>query len=399
MSITDDEAEGLTVLQEDPEALSLELNANVTLECIEEGKPLRRTATSGFRECVYNPIPGRPDYWLSGARPECPRIDCGVPPAIPGAEYGDLVGTKYRDSFFFGCKDEAFNLVGDNGADANLVRCGSDGVWDFGSLRCEGPVCEDPGRPADGAQISTSYEQGSEVEFTCDKKGYIPINPQPIKCVAQPQCKVVTPLGITSGLIPDSAINATSERGNYEAKNIRLNSVTGWCGLKQSFTYVSVELNELSMVKAILVKGVITDDVVGRPTELRFFYKEREEDNYVVYFPNFNLTARDPGNYGELAMITLPLPVRAKFVILGIVAYDENPCLKFELMGCPFVADEPLYLGYDNGFPVCVDNDPPQFLNCPTFPVEVQKGPDGAYTPGPAPNSNFFPVSFFAKTH
>ena len=45
----------------------------------------------------------------------------------------------------------------------------------------------------------------------------------------------------------------------------------------------------------------------------RFFYKEREEDNYVVYFPNFNLTARDPGNYGELAMITLPLSVQVRW--------------------------------------------------------------------------------------
>ena len=40
---------------------------------------------------------------------------------------------------------------------------------------------------------------------------------------------------------------------------------------------------------------MITDDVVGRPTEMRFFYKEQDGDNYVVYFPNFNLTARDPG--------------------------------------------------------------------------------------------------------
>ena len=37
--------------------------------------------------------------------------------------------------------------------------------------------------------------------------------------LAHPQ--VVKPLGITSGKIPDSAINATSERGNYEARNIR----------------------------------------------------------------------------------------------------------------------------------------------------------------------------------
>ena len=57
--------------------------------------------------------------------------------------------------------------------------------------------------------------------------------------------------------------------------------------------------------------------MVGRPTEIRFFYKRAADENYVVYFPNFNLTARDPGNYGELAMITLPESVEARFVILG----------------------------------------------------------------------------------
>ena len=65
-----------------------------------------------------------------------------------------------------------------------------DGVWDFGNLRCEGPVCEDPLRPPNGEQISESYEQGSKVSFTCNKPGYIPINPTPIECVEQPECKV-----------------------------------------------------------------------------------------------------------------------------------------------------------------------------------------------------------------
>ena len=139
----------------------------------------------------------------------------------------------------------------------------------------------------------------------------------------------------------------------------------------------SVELNQISKIKVILVKGVITNDVVGRATEIRFFYKRREEDDYAVYLPNFKLTARDPGNYGESTMITLPFAVEAKFVILGIVSYDDNPCLKFELMGCPVVPNEQLFLGYDNGFPICVDNEPPVFLNCPTFPIEVQKGPNG----------------------
>ena len=64
------------------------------------------------------------------------------------------------------------------------------------------------------------------MSFTCAKPGYIPINPQPIECVEQPECRVVKPLGITSGRIPDSAINATSQGPNYEAKNIRLEFVS-----------------------------------------------------------------------------------------------------------------------------------------------------------------------------
>lgn len=124
-----------------------------------------------------------------------------------------------------------------------------------------------------------------------------------------------------------------------------------------------------------MVKGVITNDVVGRPTEIRFFYKQHENENFVVYFPNFNLTTRDPGNYGELAMITLPQSVQARFVILGeyigfpkdvvksnelrflkigIVNYLENPCLKFELLGCEDDGEEAAQLGWDLGYPVCV---------------------------------------------
>lgn len=375
--LEDNEEEGLRVIKEDGESPMLPFKNNVTLACDQVGRPLRNTATSGFRQCVYNPIPGQAEYWLSGSEPLCPRIDCGVPPPIPGADYGDFVDTRYQASFFFGCKDEAFRLVGQSSKNDNIVRCQENGVWDFGDMRCEGPVCEDPRRPPDGVQIAQSYEQGSKVEFQCSKEGYIPINPAPVECVEQPECKIVTPLGITSGKIPDSAINATSERGNYEARNARLNSVTGWCGKKEAFTYVNVDLGNLHRIKAILVKGVITDDVVGRPTEIRFFYKEREEDNYVVYFPNFNLTARDPGNYGELAMITLPLSVQARYVILGIVSYDENPCLKFELMGCEVDPTEPLHLGFNNGYPVCVDNEPPAFLNCPTYPIVVQKDSTG----------------------
>lgn len=297
----------------------------------------------------------------------------------PGAEYGQFPDTRYQSSFFFGCQN-TFKLAGQTSKNDNVVRCQANGIWDFGDLRCEGPVCEDPGRPSDGLQTARSYEQGSEVLFGCTRPGYILINPRPITCVREPECKVIKPLGISSGKIPDSAINATSERPNYEAKNIRLNSVTGWCGKQEAFTYVSVDLGQVYRVKAILVKGVVTNDIVGRPTEIRFFYKQSENENYVVYFPNFNLTMRDPGNYGELAMITLPKYVQARFVILGIVSYMDNACLKFELMGCEEPKNEPL-LGYDYGYSPCVDNEPPVFQNCPQQPIVVQRDENGGVLP------------------
>lgn len=375
VSLPDDKNEGLSVLRSDESSVLVPFKQNVTLRCTSNGRSLRNTATRGFRQCVYDPKPGYPDYWLSGMSPACPRADCGLPLPTPGAEYGEFHDTKYQSSFFFGCQN-TFKLAGQTNRHDNLVRCQANGVWDFGNLRCEGPVCEDPGRPPDGYQIARSYEQGSEVQFGCSRPGYILINPRPIACVREPECKVVRPLGLASGRIPDSAINATSERLNYEARNVRLNSVTGWCGRQEAFTYVSVDLGRVYRVKAILVKGVVTNDIVGRPTEIRFFYKQSDKESYVVYFPNFNLTMRDPGNYGELAMITLPKSVQARFVILGIVSYMDNACLKFELMGCEEPQVEPL-LGYDYGFSPCVDNEPPVFRNCPQQPIIVQKGTDG----------------------
>ncbi|KAK9718535.1 CUB domain [Popillia japonica] len=379
VSLPDDKDEGLKILRADESSVLVPFRENITLTCGYTGRQLRKTATSGFRQCVYDPKPGLPDYWLSGSKPYCPRADCGVPPPTPGAVYGKYLDTKYQSSFFFGCQN-TFKMAGQSNKHDNVVRCQANSVWDFGDLRCEGPVCEDPGRPSDGYQIARSYEQGSDVSFGCNRPGYILINPRPITCVREPECKVVRPLGLSSGKIPDSAINATSQRPNYEAKNVRLNSVTGWCGKEEPFTYVSVDLGKVYRVKAILVKGVVTNDIVGRPTEIRFFYKQAEKENYVVYFPNFNLTMRDPGNYGELAMISLPKYVQARFVILGIVSYMDNACLKFELMGCDEPEMEPL-LGYDYGYSPCVDNETPVFQNCPQQPIFVEKDANGGLLP------------------
>jgi hypothetical protein len=107
---------------------------NVTITCSVPGRRLRNTASSSFRQCVYDPKPGLPDYWLSGSKPTCPRIDCGKPMPTPGAEYGQYVDTKYQSSFFFGCQN-TFKLAGQTSRNDNVVRCQENGVWDFGDLR------------------------------------------------------------------------------------------------------------------------------------------------------------------------------------------------------------------------------------------------------------------------
>lgn len=379
VSLPDDKNEGLSVIRNDETNVLVPFKHNVTLQCNNKGRYLRKTATSGFRQCVYNPKPNFPDYWLSGSKPACPRVDCGKPILAPGAEYGTNVDTTYQSAFYFGCQ-VTFKLAGQSSQNDNVVRCQANGIWDFGNLRCEGPVCEDPGRPSDGYQETRSYEQHSEVTFGCNRAGYILVDSRPIVCLRNPECKVVKPLGLTSGRIMDWMINATSEQPNYEAKNIRLNSVTGWCGKQEAFSYVSIDLGRVHRVKAILVKGVVTNDLVGRPTGLRFFYKQTENENYVVYYPNFNLTMREPGNYAELAIITLPKYVQARFVILGITSYIDNPCLKFELMGCEEPENEPT-LGYNYGFSPCVDNEVPVFQNCPQKPIIVQRGINGEVLP------------------
>lgn len=194
-SIQDGDVEGLEVTREFQDELQVPFGRNVTLSCTKDGLPLQGRslsdrASASFRECAYDPRQGGPDYWLSGAQPSCPRVDCGAPPQIPGAAVPELTDTRFQSKFFFGCKDQAFRLAGESSLNSNQVTCQADGVWDFGTLRCEGPVCEDPLRPPDGEQISESYEQGSKVSFTCNKPGYIPINPLPIECVEQPRCKV-----------------------------------------------------------------------------------------------------------------------------------------------------------------------------------------------------------------
>lgn len=162
--------------------------------------PWYRSFSSFFISC------GR----LTGGKPTCEIVDCGRPPVYPGSFYSNLSKTSYSASFRFACV-LPFSISGESNGHDDIVRCTKSGIWDFGSLRCDGPTCSDPGRPADGTQNSTSYEESSMVNFNCNRPGYVLTDPSPLMCLRQTDCALIQPVGLSLGWIPDSSIKATSE--------------------------------------------------------------------------------------------------------------------------------------------------------------------------------------------
>lgn len=363
--------------------------SNMTVYCKEAGRTLRPTASAKFRQCVYNirNDTGRGDYWFSGTSPACPKVDCGLPAQTPGALPYQYSDTKFGSAFFFGCED-TYNLAGSSRS-GNVVTCKADGTWDFGDLRCEGPVCQDPGRAPDGEQIATSYEPGSQVQFRCKRNGYVPYSTDPLTCTKNADCRVIKPLGLTHGGVPDKSINASSYRDNYEPAKARLGSSTGWCAkISETMPYITVDLGKPHKIKALLLKGVVTVDVVGRPLEVRVFYKKPGQQEVSVIYPNFNLTTPIDllqqqlglANYGELTVLQLPTAIVAQTIGVNIVRSIRNPCMRFEVLGCEHVARD-VILGYDQPAPVCVDQEPPQFTSCPEQPIAIQRGAYGELLP------------------
>jgi len=363
--------------------------SNMTVYCKETGRQLRQTASAKFRQCVYNirNDTGRGDYWFSGTSPACPKIDCGVPQHTPGALPYQYSDTKFGSAFFFGCED-TYNLAGSSRS-GNVVTCKADGSWDFGDLRCEGPVCQDPGHAPDGEQTASSYEPNSQVQFRCKRNGYVPYSTDPLVCTRNADCRVIKPLGLSHGSIPDKAINASSYRDNYEPAKVRLGSSTGWCAkISETMPYITVDLGRPYKIKALLLKGVVTVDVVGRPLEVRVFYKKPGQQEVSVIYPNFNLTTPIDllqqqlglANYGELTVLQLPAAIVAQTIGVNIVRSIRNPCMRLEILGCDDL-NRDVILGYDQPAPVCVDQEPPQFNSCPEQPVAVQRGAYGELLP------------------
>ena len=70
-------------------------------------------------------------------------IDCGPPDEaeVQGGDYVGLTDTKYGATFSVNCTRLNAQLGGtDYPGDDQVVQCGEDGNWNFGSILCRGEV-------------------------------------------------------------------------------------------------------------------------------------------------------------------------------------------------------------------------------------------------------------------
>uniref|UniRef100_A0A5S6QUS0 Fibropellin-1 n=1 Tax=Trichuris muris TaxID=70415 RepID=A0A5S6QUS0_TRIMR len=375
-----------------PENQLIPFGGNVSIQCVDNIRPNGPTEFNHFRQCLYSPEPGLPDYRLAGVSPTCELIDCGEPEFYPGSVYKNFDESqsfRYGSNFLFTCR-KPFFVAGSSNAGDHIIRCLADGSWDFGDIRCDGAVCPDPGTIPDGDVSIDSLEEGNFANISCRTPGYEPYPNSAIKCVLGAKCPVSEELGISNGIVPDSAFAANTEtpiRG-YEPHKARM-SRTGWCGIPDAFMFVSVDLQHVFTLTTLRVAGTAGSGAIkGQVTKLQLFYKSVFNQNFDTYSEEFEIPA---GSYNKMYSFHLKEFIRARYLLLGILEFDQNPCLRFDVLGCstPLFQDAEIHsefmLGWNDSVPMCRDNQPPTFVNCPDEPYYVPVDSNGQFLPADFP--------------
>ncbi len=148
-----------------------------------------------------------------------------------------------------------------------------------------GPVCVDPGFPPNGDVLIDSVEEGAIAKFTCRRPGYRPFPSPAISCTLGAPCILAEDVGISSGFTPDGAFADNSDQTNwgYEPHKSRMSS-TGWCGTKDAFIFLSVDLQRIFTLTTLRIAGVASSGSLrGHVTKMQLFYKIQFSQNYDTY--------------------------------------------------------------------------------------------------------------------
>ncbi|ULT97657.1 hypothetical protein L3Y34_005467 [Caenorhabditis briggsae] len=363
-----------------PNNSTITFGQNVSISCTLPNRPGRpNSALFSYRQCIFDPKDDGRDYWLSGPPPECSFIECPAPPTMPGAVYvGDVTDRKMGSTLEFTCR-QPYTVAGRSD---RTIKCSSDATWDLGDLRCEGPVCVDPGYPYDGQVELESVEEGAIARFSCKRPGFVPFPSDTLQCALGASCVLSEDVGIVSGFVPDGAFSDNSDSTNlgYEPHHARMGS-SGWCGAKEDFIFLSVDLQRVYTLTTLRIAGVAgSGHLKGHVTKFQLFYKTQNQNKYEPYPVEFESPA---GNHNAVHHFDLKFSLRARYILFGVTEYEGNPCMKFDLMGCvaPVFAahevDSHLQIGWNGSVPQCVDMDPPKFENCPESEIFAKVDENG----------------------
>ncbi|CAL2041939.1 unnamed protein product [Caenorhabditis brenneri] len=375
--------EASTGLSVTPSNSTISFGQNVTISCTLPNRPGKSSPLSSYRQCIFDPQEDGRDYWLSGPTPECSFVECPAPPTMPGAVYvGDVTDRKMGSTLEFTCR-QPYTVVGRSD---QKIRCSSDATWDLGDLRCEGPVCVDPGYPYDGRVDLESVEEGAIAKFSCKRPGFVPFPSDTLQCTLGASCVLSEDVGIVSGFVPDGAFSDNSDSTNlgYEPHHARMGS-SGWCGAKEDFIFLSVDLQRVYTLTTLRIAGVAgSGHLKGHVTKFQLFYKTQNQNKYEPYPVEFESPA---GNHNAMHHFDLKFSLRARYILFGVTEYEGNPCMKFDLMGCvaPVFAahevDSHLQIGWNGSVPQCVDMEPPKFENCPESEIFAKVDENGQLKP------------------
>ncbi|XP_062603015.1 uncharacterized protein LOC134264744 [Saccostrea cucullata] len=131
------------------------------------------------RQCTYNVNTGR--YQTEGDPLSCPKVNCGTPQSVKGANPYLYSCTLYGCTFEFTCRS-VYTRAGNSSQGGSVISCAADGRWDFGDLHCTNGVCPDPGYPPGGYSYTASHEEDGQVYYTCQRPGYRAKDIYPILC-------------------------------------------------------------------------------------------------------------------------------------------------------------------------------------------------------------------------
>ena len=258
----------------------------------------------------------------SSAVPSCSRIRCYDFPELANGYIID----KSKE-YFYGDTARAECYSGYNRIGSNVITCSEDQT--FTGL----PECEDKNEcDAFQCDFQSTECENKPGSYHCKcRKGFEP----------NLDCRPIVNLGLSDGGVPDEAIAVSAEEEGYPKELSRLNSEKGWCGTSSTTgpntdNWIRIDLKAPTIIRGFRTQGVRRlDGRLAYPTAIRLMYTDDLSDK----MREFRNVDGSPVEFRVLdgastSIMNLPVPIEARYLRLNILNFENNPCMRIELVGC-----------------------------------------------------------------